>query len=128
VKLTFSPPPSGIEWTVGKGLIGRCWETRSNVAVDLRDCFHNYLGASRSEWDQLDAQTRFGLGFDEFSKTKDSFGWVAAAPILDKQGGYLGCVSLDTSRGAPPSVNIEGIKERLRAAAVSIELLLANRN
>lgn len=125
-KLTFSPPPSGIVWTEGKGLIGRCWAMRDNVSEDLRQFFAPHMSATRPQWDALAPVARYGMTFDEFERTKHHYGIVAAAPILDSKGRYVGCVSFDTPPDCPAHVDMLQVQEHLRTAAVGIEQLLAS--
>jgi hypothetical protein len=125
VKLSFSPPPSGIRWTRGKGVIGRCWEARDNIIEDLRVRFGPYIDYTREQWDALDGRDRFGLDFEEFQRTRTWYGIVGAAPILDPKGRFLGCVSLDTPQTCPDVVDKDGLGGLLRVAAVVIEQMLA---
>jgi hypothetical protein len=125
VKLSFNPPPSGIPWQEGKGLIGRCWSERANVVEDLRTSFGPYLAYSKEQWDALAARERFGLSYEEFTRTKSYYGLVAAVPILGEKGEYLGCVSLDTPADCPQDVDRNHVAEHLRVPAVSIQNMLA---
>lgn len=88
-------PSSGIRWTKGKGVIGRCWETRTPQYVDLAAHFAPYLGDSQEQWDGLPAATRFGLSFSDFQTQKGKYGIVAAVPIIDRKDNYVGCITAD---------------------------------
>jgi hypothetical protein len=88
-------PASGVQWTKGKGLIGRCWETRQPQFVDLAAHFADYEQLGAEDFGRLPEATRFGLTFDDFQRLKGKYGIVAASPIVDEKGRYLGCVTAD---------------------------------
>ena len=127
VKLTPYPQASGVRWTKGKGVIGRCWATHRFVMHDLREAFSPFYEADRAAWAALSSEVRFGLSFDEFQRTRDLYGVVAAVAILDpkKPGKYLGCVSLDTPRDSAEGIDRKRVEEDLGAVAVTIGLLIA---
>jgi hypothetical protein len=124
IRLASNPPPSGIRWTEGKGIIGRCWAGLKNEVMDLRRHFGPHLYATREEWHRLPAEQRLGLSFEEFTRTKGYFGVVGAAPIIggDNPGTYLGCVSLDTPYDAPADLDHKVIEVALRMAAKTLEV------
>lgn len=86
-------PSSGIRWQKGKGVIGRCWETRSPQYHDLAAHFAQ-LNVAEARWDSRSETERFGLTFKDFSIVKDKYGIVAAVPIV-KQDQYVGCLTAD---------------------------------
>ncbi len=126
VKLSFNPPPSGITWTKGKGVIGRCWTLRGNHVRNLEGWFAPHLAVTEQQWNGLPADTTYGLSFVEFTRTKEHFGTVAAVPILagGGTGKYKGCVSFDLPAGGP-TLNEGDLTDRLRVCAHSIEVFLA---
>ena len=130
VKLTPYPQASGVRWTKGKGVIGRCWATHRFVMHDLREAFSPFYEADRATWAALSSEVRFGLSFDEFQRTRDLYGVVAAVAILDpkKPGKYLGCVSLDTPRDSAEGIDRKRVEEDLGAVAVTIGLLIAGQS
>jgi hypothetical protein len=130
VKLTPYPQASGVRWTRGKGVIGRCWSTQRFAMHDLRAEFAQHYEADRVRWEALPADARFGLSFDEFQRTRDLYGVIAAVPILDPQkpGKYLGCVSLDTPRDSAEGIDQKKVEEDLGAVAVTIGLLIASQS
>jgi hypothetical protein len=96
-KVRLGPiPSSGIVWTKGKGIIGRCWETRSPQFEDLHAQFAPYQTYDRSKWDALGPAERFGLTYDDFQRLGHKYGMVAAVPIVDRRERYIGCVTADT--------------------------------
>jgi hypothetical protein len=89
-------PTSGIVWYPDKGVVGRCWSARAAQYEDLETHFAGYRSLSRIEWDALPADARFGLTYDDFQCLKDKYRIVAAAPIIDHRGRYIGCITADT--------------------------------
>jgi len=53
------------------------------VMHDLREAFSPFYEADRAAWAALSSEVRFGLSFDEFQRTRDLYGVVAAVAILD---------------------------------------------
>jgi hypothetical protein len=127
VKLTPYPQSSGVRWTRGKGVIGRCWATHRFAVHDLREEFGPYGEVNRDTWEALPPGVRLGLSFDEFQRTRDLYGVVAAVPILDpkESGTYLGCVSLDTPRDCAEVIDRKKVEEDLGGVAFTIGLLIA---
>lgn len=96
-KVRLGPiPSSGIVWTKGKGVIGKCWETRTEQYEDLNARFAPYQAYDRAQWDALPATDRFGLTYDDFQRLGHKYGIVAAVPIVDRNERYIGCVTVDT--------------------------------
>jgi hypothetical protein len=120
VKMSEYPPSTGITWTKGKGVIGRCWAKQILVGKDLRATYARYRVTSRGDWDRLGPAVRFGLTYDEFVNTREHAGTVLAAPVREPGGAYLGCVSLDAPGDCFSVLNTHPIKERLQAAACYI--------
>jgi hypothetical protein len=105
-------PSSGIVWYADKGVVGRCWSARLAQYEDLETHFARYRDVSRSEWEQLPAAVRFGLTYDDFQRLKNKYRIVAAAPIIDRQDRYVGCVTADM----PPG---DGARSVARAAILA---------
>lgn len=125
VKMTQYPPPTGITWTKGKGVIGRCWDLKGSVAVDVRAAYQPYMNATREEWDRLPADVRFGLTFEEFTRTKGYAGAILATPILTEMGAaYLGCVSVDAPGDSIQALDSDQVFEVLQSVADATAALL----
>lgn len=124
IRLASNPPPSGIRWTEGKGIIGKCWAGMKNEVMDLREHFRPHMDATREEWQRLTPEQRLGLSFEEFTRTKSYFGVVGAAPIIGgaNPGAYLGCVSLDTPFEGRHDIDHTIIEVALRMAAKTLEV------
>ena len=108
-------PSSGVKWTKGKGVIGRCWATRTPKVMDLETYFSPYKDYDKLRWNRLDADIRFGLTYEEFEHLNGKYGVVMAVPIVDSKDKYVGCVSIDT----PIS---DGVDETLREAEARASL------
>lgn len=116
-------PSSGVHWTKGKGIIGRCWETRTPQFADLAAHFAPYVGCTREQWDRLDADVRYGLTFDDFQRLGAKYGVVAAVPMIDRHGKYIGCVTLDTAPdGDARAINRD---ELLKSLSLTADLVQA---
>jgi len=115
---------SGVSWEKGKGVIGRCWATHAPQYEDLEAHFAEYNGFGADEWNALPEGVRFGLSFDDFQRLKGKYGTVAAVPIKDAIGKYLGCVTADTGpRGDGPETLVKG--EILDSLATTADLVAA---
>jgi hypothetical protein len=115
-----SSPESGVRWTKGKGLIGVCWETRTNQIVDLaQPPFSELAGKTKEEWLLIDERTRYGLSFADFQALGSKYGIVAAVPIMSNSGKYIGCVTMDL----PPGVGITDADKALESLATTAELV-----
>jgi hypothetical protein len=118
-------PSSGIEWTEGKGVIGRCWATRQPEFVDLSRHFGPYDGYDETQWNSLSEEDRYGFTYQDFLRTKGKYGFVAAVPIIDRKEKYVGCVSLDTPPGNPADLPRDATLESLATTASLVRELLA---
>jgi hypothetical protein len=126
-KMRLGPvPSSGIIWTEGKGIIGRCWATRAPVCADLESHFAPYLGSSRTEWEALPAETRFGLTYEDFRRLAGKYGIVAAVPIIDARDTYVGCVTADTPplNGKPGTLQLDEVLKSLASTAQLVRHVL----
>lgn len=95
LRIRSLPKPSGIPWTKGKGVIGACWETQSDIVIDLAE-EERALGAlSADEFEGLPSEDRFGFTHNEFKRTRGTYGAILAVPIKTDEGEYLGCITVD---------------------------------
>jgi hypothetical protein len=116
---------SGIDWTVGKGVIGLCIESGEPLSVDLNDEWSGYRSCTRSSWVQLDEGIRQRLTFDEFKKLqgsplsliKNHFRFLLAVPVFDKKGRILGCVAVDGSSDGAPVITSAHVVNAVNAIA-----------
>jgi hypothetical protein len=112
-------PSSGVKWTKGKGIIGKCWETRMAASADLGSHFAPFLHSSKPRWEALSSDTRYGLSFEDFQRLGAKYGWVAAVPIIDGNDKYLGCVSVDT----PPQAQLVNETEVLKSLTLTASVV-----
>lgn len=118
-----SSPSSGVKWSKGKGVIGRCWEQRRHQWESLDHHPFMKLGnVPPHEWEGQGLGKTFGLTHAEYTLLGHKYGTIACAPIL-QEGRYRGCVAMDV----PPGIaltNRELVIETLeRTAGVVLRLL-----
>ncbi|MCE7008590.1 hypothetical protein LWC34_38125 [Kibdelosporangium philippinense] len=91
----FSPPK-------GVGVVGLCWKRDEEVEVDVAALAESLK--TQQEYDEY-ARTNGGdavmnLSWPEFSRIKHR-GAIFAMPIRNGRSKFIGCVSVDASRGYP---------------------------
>ncbi len=116
-------PSSGITWSKGKGVIGRCWDTQSVQCVDLTAAFAPYRSYSKERWEALGAEVRYGLSFEDFQRIGHKYGVVAAVPIIDSKDKYVGCVTLDTPAPNPDEAGHVNQQEVLKSLTLIAHLV-----
>ncbi|GAC1361481.1 MAG: hypothetical protein NVSMB32_00510 [Actinomycetota bacterium] len=99
-----SSPKSARNWAPfekGVGVVGLCWGNGSSVFIDLTS--PGFQNATRSSWDGLDPDDRFGLDFDMLKVSRERYKAVGAVPITTIRGGgeFLGCISYNLGIGSP---------------------------
>lgn len=114
-----SIPASGVRWTKGKGVIGRCWETRREQWAQLDGEFAQLSSRSRLQWLTLTARETYGLTYDEFQTIGTKYGTVAAVPIIGRNDEYIGCITLDT----PSGVTVDNQKKALESLTATAEFV-----
>lgn len=127
---------TGITWTVGKGVIGRCLETGDVVAEDLRALWGPLRACSRREWEQLPVvDVRQRLTHEEFLKALGTgsvirdghLTQVVAVPVLTRRSSRpLACVAVDVPPGSIPDVGpthdlVQGLSGIADAVARALE-------
>jgi hypothetical protein len=121
-RIKSHPTPSSVHWTLGKGVIGQCWERGTDIGVDLTDAFAGLATSSQAEWSALTPEEAFGMTFADFTQTKEH-GAVVATPILSTTGEVLGVVSVDGPEGSFDRLFGEATREAIGAAAITIRNL-----
>jgi len=116
---------SGVKWEKGKGVIGRCWETKRHQYEDLEAAFAPYVDYDETQWTALSADKRFGLSFADFTTLRGKYGIVAAVPIM-KGDAYIGCITADMPplAAGQPVPNRERVLESLAFIAVAVSHVL----
>jgi hypothetical protein len=105
-RLTGKPDPSGVEWTYGKGAIGRSWQRREPVWLDAFERYSEYVGefdhagptltVAIDDYDTaLPEKVRLGMTYDDFKRVAGRYGAVVVMPMLTEGGEWVGCVTLD---------------------------------
>lgn len=123
-RLASLPKDSGIPWTRGKGVIGKCWTTETPQFMDLRQVFPSPAPRSQAEWDQLPEDKTLNLEYSEYLRTKDHYGIVGAMPVTNRKGRYIGCVSLDLPVDSRQDPQQRDVFEALAAASAMITIYL----
>ena len=98
-RLRLSPQPtSNISWYVGKGVVGLCAQSQTDVAKDVY-CLHGRI-RTPEEWDQLSPDITLGLGWEECKSLRGKHGHVLGTPINHpRTGKIVGVVTLDGPPG-----------------------------
>jgi hypothetical protein len=122
VRLGSAPPGSGIVWTQGKGVIGRCWVEDKAIVMDSAAAYAPFMTVSREEWQrQVPADVRLNLTFGEFKRIRGRYASVIAVPVRDRTGAVRGCVVADILRDAPGRVLFDDkAQATLAEAAVAV--------
>jgi hypothetical protein len=118
-------PTSGVKWSQGKGVIGRCWKRRQPQYHDLETHFAPYANHTKEQWQQLEDEARFGLTYEDFQVLRGKYGIVAAVPIV-KDDKYVGCITADLpplAAGAP-APNRDQVLESLASTAALVAHVL----
>lgn len=114
-----SRPRAGVRWTRGKGLIGACWETNCDVVANLEQEWAHIRTISETEWNLLDDGLRYGLSHSEYLRTKD-YEVIVATPIQDKEGRFVGCISVDSVGPDYEALWSAGLREQMQDAAETV--------
>ncbi len=93
-RIRNTPPPTNIVWTMGKGVIGRCWATATDQGVNLAALFGPASDLTERDWLARSEEDRLGMTYADYQKTRNH-GAVLATPILDRDGDVIGVVSAD---------------------------------
>lgn len=96
LRLSGYPAESAIEWTRGKGVVGKCWRNRHDVEVNSYQLYKDLLTCSREEWDNLHSNITLGLDYNEFKRIRGKYGAVVVSPIIFDDHEFVGCITLDT--------------------------------
>jgi hypothetical protein len=115
-----SAPQSGVRWSEGKGVIGRCWETHASQIVQLdQPPFSELSEVQEPHWLEIDAGVRYGLSYADYRALGAKYGTIAAVPMINDSGGYLGCITLDM----PPGQDLEDQDGALESLATTADLV-----
>jgi len=97
----FRANESAIEWTRGKGAIGRCWKSETDRFFDLRELNEAAVSAGDTAYGGLPEELTLGLSWEEWQKTRQFNAIYTWALREERKGKFVGCLSLDCtySRG-----------------------------
>jgi hypothetical protein len=99
-------PDSGVVWSKERGALGQCWRDNVEIEADLTNV-HAAAGIGRAAFDAIPADGRFFLDWDQWRKT-DRYWAIFVTPLRDKDGNFIGCVSIDCTK--------DGVAQRFFAA------------
>lgn len=109
-RLNPLPLPSDSAWTKGRGVIGRSWEKTQIIYVDWRPVQEQHKtksAMSKSAWSGVSEKSRWGFGQNDFLDAIRKYEQVLAVPIVDQDGVFRGCVSVDV-----PPVSDDDVRDR----------------
>jgi hypothetical protein len=118
-RLGAAPRPSGIAWTRGTGVIGRCWDEGKLVIMDLAAPYAAYREEPDTTWITASPDVSLNLTWTEFERLATVYARVAAAPVRDDSGRVRGCVAIDVAAGCGFVVD-DGVQRTLAEAAVVV--------
>lgn len=94
-----APQPADIDWTLGKGAIGRAWALRKRQHCDWQPIARRWGQMStvpEADWAGLTEEQRWGFSRDEFRTMSGKYAEILAVPINHpKTGAIMGCMALD---------------------------------
>lgn len=118
-----SRSPTGIVWTRGKGVVGRCWETEQDEAINLASHRVRQAIRSRSAWNGLPEAIRMQLTFDEI-RSVNGYGAVVAVPIVSSDPfdrRVLGVLSVHGPHGSFDHLKSRPVRLILHETGVLLE-------
>ena len=118
------PGPSGITWTRGKGVVGRCWAQGRMQVVDVDDLWSSYLDCDEPTWELAPEDVRMELTFAEFQRIRGKYGTVVAAPVFDEDENMIGCVTLDAPFGHHDALKQDRVLSEVAVTARTVGALL----
>jgi hypothetical protein len=122
------PTAARVEWRPGKGVIGRCVATGTDVAQDVAADMAPWEDATREDWDlRIPAEVKAGFTFEEFQQMHGRYHVVVATPILDDTGratSVVGCLALDGPAGSYDELAADDVRAAMAALAPTIGALL----
>lgn len=121
VRLSSMPVSSDVRWTIGKGVVGACWQQQRDQVVDLDGLHSAYYGADAEEWDRLSASVTLGLTFQDFERTRAKYGVVVATPVTRPLGGVVGIVAVDGPCGGSSALDSGPVKAAVRRVADDLQ-------
>jgi len=110
--------PSNVKWTIGKGVMGACWQDESPKFKDLTQLTNKYGQIGNTEWNALGGTVTMGLSYEDWKATKRKYRAVAAVPVRDDEQELVGCLVLNVAYEAEDVSAFETkLLQSMRAAA-----------
>lgn len=99
-RLGSAPATRAFEPGKGVGVVGLCWKRNEEVAIDVESLARHLTSPTtyREFITANGADCVMNLTWSEFIRVRHR-GAVFASPIRDGRGRFIGCVSVDASRG-----------------------------
>lgn len=129
VRLGTPITTSGVAWTRGKGVIGRCWARGAVEFAETRVAWGPHIDCDKKHWDALDEDTRLGLPHKDFQRLRGKYRAAVAVPIhrgkvtIGVPAAAYGVVALDiTYDGKTPVKALEDpvVLDLLSSAAAAV--------
>lgn len=116
-RLRLAPQPSSnISWYVGKGVVGLCAQSQTDVVKDVYR-LHDPI-RTPEEWGQLPPDITLGLGWEECELLRGKHGYVLGTPINHpRTGKIIGVVTLDGPPQQSAALDTNEVRQLLRKAA-----------
>jgi hypothetical protein len=112
--------PTGVTWTLGKGVIGRCWKTGQVEGRNVAQDHGPFVEGPAAEWDALPADFRENLTHEEL-KSLSHLGAVIAAPMpAEGSSEIIGVVSVDVPEDAFDVLWTEATRSLLYSTALQV--------
>lgn len=121
VRLSSIPVSSDVTWTLGKGVVGACWQQQRDQVLDLDGLHYPYYDIDAEAWDRLPDSVNLGLTFQDFERTRGKYGMVVATPMTRPLGGVVGVVAVDGPCGRSGALNSGPVKAALRRVADDLQ-------
>ncbi|WP_420450276.1 hypothetical protein [Ilumatobacter sp.] len=116
-------PPTDIEWTPGKGVIGRSWVSGNDEGLNLARPDVARARRDRERWRRLPEEVRMGLSFDDIQKVVgyDAVVAVPATVVVDGRSERVGVLSMNGPAGSFQYLDRRPQRDKLREFARLLE-------
>lgn len=123
------PDESGVSWTKGKGVVGRCWEMEVSDVVDFRELYAPITNKSRQAWEAVGTDVHMKLKHAEYLRLHSKYDVVVVAP-LRRNGKVIGVLALDIPnyRGRLTVKTRDQLQRDVISAAAHVSGLLTHRS
>lgn len=122
------PSASRVVWRPGKGVIGRCVASGTDVAQDVGADTAPWVNATPEDWRLgVPDDVKAGFTYEEFLDMRGRYHVVVATPILDDTGRVtevVGCLALDGPQGSYEDLAADDVRAAMAAIAPTIRALL----